>query len=98
MGIGEKMMLFWWKLKRIIEILRISLKNWRKTLKNWAQKKKTRSKQWENRRKMMKEDEYGWEDDVDVMKIEENHWDSKNITEIMKRYVEKMMKNEENKR
>ena len=34
-------------------------KNWRKTLKKWAQKRKTRSKQWENRRKMMKEDEYG---------------------------------------
>ena len=43
-------------------------------------------------------DGYLWEDDVVVMRNEENHWDSKNITEKLKRNVEKMSTKEENKK
>ena len=46
----------------------------------------------------MEEDGYRWEDDVDVLKIEENHWDSRNITEKLKENVEKMNTKEENKK
>ena len=47
---------------------------------------------------MMKEDEYGSEDDVESVNSGQNHLDSKNITELMKKNVEKLMEKEKNKR
>ena len=55
MNIDGKMMLSRWKIEK-------------KTLAKWAQKNKTRSRLWENRWIMMKEDGYRWEDDVELVK------------------------------
>ena len=61
----------------------------KKSVEKLMKNKENKGKQWGKRRKMIKKDGYRWEDDVDVMRNEENHWDSKNITEKLRRNVEK---------
>ena len=73
------------------ESLRFQEYHWKNEMKCWEMKR-IKGKQWWKRRKMMKIDYNRWEDDVESIKNEENHWDSKNITERMKKNVEKLRK------